>query len=117
MRNGMLSLIALGMLSGVTRADDPSPAVDTGETWNQLTEVPWRLVGRVLGVLIRKGMPEDQVRNILGKDQGFPTGGIAGGILFYTRYYPNLGMAVSFSGPGGEVRVDCVYSEPLFGGR
>jgi hypothetical protein len=107
-RNWKLAALLIGLLAGPANACDPKQVDRGSEAWQQFTAPAKRLAGRVLGSFVREGMIEEQVQDILGRDDGFPTGGVAGGILFFTKEYSELGLSVSFIGEGG--RPTCVRS-------
>jgi hypothetical protein len=100
------------ILEVATAPGRQSPAV----TWADASNVTLRLTGRILGSLIREGMTRDEVERILGRDDGpLPKVGMAGGILFMSLHYEDLGMWVSLiDDENGVLRVDRVTFRPLF---
>ena len=105
-----VAILLLGLL--------PSPDSGPSLAWDRLSVVPKRVAGRVLGSLVREGMTVEQVRRLLGDHEGLPTGGVVGGISFYTYRYPDLGLGVDFVSDGASpARVRAVRYDPLFGDR
>jgi hypothetical protein len=115
MRKWLLTLL-LCCTGGVARADEqPRTKVDAGDFLMRLAVVPKRVTGRVLGLLIHKGMTEAQVVKILGEYKGLPTGGVAGGLCFCWYDYPEYGLTISLSThvAGAGLEVDGISSWSL----
>jgi len=71
---------------------------DASPIWEQASKVALRLKGGLLGSLIQEGMTKDEVESILGKgDKPFPTGCVAGSIVFISLSYHDLGLSVSLT--------------------
>jgi hypothetical protein len=85
------------------------------ETWEKAWKTTLRFKGRYLGSFVRKGMTQDEVERILGKDdRPLPTDGVIGGILFRSLHYTDLGLGVALIGDEkGVFRVDDISFQPI----
>jgi hypothetical protein len=65
--------------------------------WNMVTRIAGRLKGRVLASRIEKGMTENDVEAIVGKDELCEHDSIlVGGIIHSSQHYFTLGLHVSY---------------------
>jgi hypothetical protein len=120
MKTYLLALVAVGLLGGVSRGAEalPSVGVDWGHEafWESVGKLPQRLKGRVLGAFVRKGMTQEQVKQVLGPgSKPFPPLLLTGACLCGHMPYFHLGMSVSYWGDEeGILRVTEVRYDPLF---
>jgi hypothetical protein len=147
MKKCLLPLVAAVLVAGASRAaDDPlgaTPGVQLGpptptpgmsqadsDLLAATARAAWEyaaptaraaklLRGRWVGGLVRKGMTTEDVEQVLGKgSKPLPSVGIAGGVLFGSMPYHDLGLWVEYFGDeAGVLRVEAVHYWPLFIGR
>ena len=117
MRTWTLAIVIAGLLAGsVSAANDALPPERTATVSSErLVNLAWRVRGRILGSLVRKGMTDDEVVRLLGNgDKPLPTGGVVGGTSFWWRRYFRQRLTVSFINDGaGAGRVQSVEFGPL----
>jgi hypothetical protein len=110
----LVTVAVVFLLISPSRADDGAPArsLIPGQTTDWVGRLQERLKGRMLGILVHKGMPMEEVAQLADNPElihvfGLPISGTWG----YCKY----GLWISFSSDNvGAQRVDKVTFSPLF---
>jgi hypothetical protein len=121
MKKGLLTFVAVGLLASVSRASDDGVkkpvGTDLASACNKVSALHERLVGRALGMLIRRGMTHAEVRSILGdlEPDRFQYGPFLSGCDTYTRYGLTIGWAPDSTRREHPWCVTCVIYGSLLG--